>query len=166
MAPAANGTSSTFTSLPIALSKSLSSLPSLLDTDPQWQAYINTAAIVEPVTIGVASTGSDAILVTVSPRGQSSVETGDRGKADFVLSAKGEQWEKFFEREPRAPFTSFVGLQVRCSPIIPRVIVSVSFSVVELWRGKWLIWPFPVAFRNYSSHPSPSRNSDTNTNRA
>jgi hypothetical protein len=72
--------------------------------------------------MGVASAGSDAILVSVSPKGKSSVTTGDPKKADFVLAAKGEQWEKFFDKDPKAPYTSFVGLQVRLIPSRPSCV--------------------------------------------
>ena len=95
------------------MSKSVSSLQKTLDSDKQWQAYVDTKAIIEPVTFGVKSTGSDdTILVNVAPGAKTSVSTGPSSKAEFVLGAKGEQWERFFEKDPVAPYTSFVGLQV------------------------------------------------------
>lgn len=70
------------------MSKSVSSLQKLLDKDPQWQAFIKTDAIVEPVTMGVQSAGSnEAILVKVSSQGKTSVSTGSHEKADFTLRA-------------------------------------------------------------------------------
>ncbi|KAK5090806.1 hypothetical protein LTR05_000983 [Lithohypha guttulata] len=107
----ANGTTHSWTSLPDAMSKSVSSLNKRLDSDPQWQAFIDTNAIIEPVTMGIASAGGDAIMVRVEPNAKTSVSTGPADKSDFTLAAKAEQWEKFFAADPRAPFTSFVGLQ-------------------------------------------------------
>lgn len=98
--------------LPQVMSKSVSSLQKKLDHDAQWQAFIDTNAIVESVTIGVASEGGEAILVHVTPKAQTTVSSGDISKADFTLVAHGEQWEKFFDADPKAPFQSFVGLQV------------------------------------------------------
>lgn len=98
--------------LPKAMTKSVSSLQKTLDKDAQWQAFIDTSAIIEPVTIGVASAGGEAILVHVAPKAQTSVSSGDISKADFTLVAHGEQWENFFQADPKAPFQSFVGLQV------------------------------------------------------
>ena len=107
-----NGTAHSWQSLPNAMSKSVSSLTKILQKDPQWQAFVDTKAIVEPVTIGVQSQGSDeAILVTVDSGAKTASTTGSASKADFTLAAKPEQWEKFFDRDPKAPYTSFVGLQ-------------------------------------------------------
>lgn len=111
--PHQNGDDSSWASLPKAMSQSVSSLQQTLDHDKQWQAFIDTKAILESVTIGVASTGSEGILVQVDPGAKTSVSSGDISKADFTLVAHGEQWEKFFEADPKAPFQSFVGLQVR-----------------------------------------------------
>ncbi|KAJ4393515.1 hypothetical protein N0V93_002727 [Gnomoniopsis smithogilvyi] len=97
--------------LPQIMSKSVSSLQKTLDRDMQWQAFINTNAIVEPITLGVASVGGDAILVHVTAGAKTSVSSGDSSKADFTLVAHGDQWEKFFQADPVAPFQSFVGLQ-------------------------------------------------------
>lgn len=107
-----NQTSSTWSSLPKAMSKSVSSLQTILDKDAQWQAFIDTNAIIEPVTMGVQSLGGqDAILVKVEPGAKTTVRTGSADAADFTLRAKAEQWEKFFDANPKAPYTSFVGLQ-------------------------------------------------------
>lgn len=101
-----------WSSLPGAMNKSVSSLKQALDNDPQWQAFINTKAIVNPVTIGVQSVGADdAILVKVEPGAKTTVDTGSSSSADFTLQAKADQWEKFFDANPKAPYTSFVGLQ-------------------------------------------------------
>lgn len=108
---ATNGRAS-WAQLPQAMSKSVSSLQTALDQDAQWQAFVDTSAIVEPVTIGVASAGGEAILVHIAPKAQTSVSTGDSSKADFTLVAHGQQWEAFFQADPKAPFQSFVGLQV------------------------------------------------------
>ena len=95
------------------MSKAVSSLNKILNNDPQWQAFIDTKAIVEPVTMGVQSTGGEeAILVTISSGAKTSTTTGSSDKADFTLRAQPEQWEKFFAADPMAPYTSFVGLQV------------------------------------------------------
>lgn len=115
--PEANGTVQTWDNLPQALSKSVSSLQKNLDNDKQWQAFVNTKAIVEPVTMGVASKGSDAVLVSVDSGSRTKVSTGPASNADFTLSAHGEQWSKFFDADPKSPYTSFVGLQVRFEPI-------------------------------------------------
>ena len=93
------------------MSKSVSSLNKILNNDPQWQAFLQTDAIVEPVTMGVASAGGDAVLVKVEPKAKTSVTTGSPDQADFTLAAKPEQWEKFFAADPKSPYTSFVGLQ-------------------------------------------------------
>lgn len=106
-----NGAAHSWVQLPQAMSKSVKSLQQILDRDPQWQAFIKTDAIVEPVTMGVASKGGDAILVNVDSGGRTKVSTGPVDHADFALSAHGEQWEKFFDADPKAPFQSFVGLQ-------------------------------------------------------
>ncbi len=101
------------------MSKAVSSLNKALDKDPQWQAFINTKAIIEPVTMGVQSVGSDeAILVQVDSGSKTSTSTGPASKADFVLRAQPQQWEKFFDADPKAPYTSFVGLQVK-NPSLP-----------------------------------------------
>jgi hypothetical protein len=95
------------------MEKSVSSLNKTLNSDSWWQAFIDTKAIIEPVTFGVQSMGSnDAVMVSVSPGAKTNVTTGNPSKADFVLAAKPEQWEKFFAKDPKAPYTSFVGLQV------------------------------------------------------
>ena len=94
------------------MSKAVSSLSKALQSDPQWQAFVDTKAIIEPVTMGVQSQGSDeAILVTVDSGARTTSTTGNPSKADFTLAAKPEQWEKFFDKDPKAPYTSFVGLQ-------------------------------------------------------
>jgi len=94
------------------MEKSVSSLNKTLDSDSWWQAFIDTKAIIEDVTFGIQSAGSkDAVLVKVSPGAKTNVTTGDSSKADFTLAAKPEQWEKFFGKDPKAPYTSFVGLQ-------------------------------------------------------
>lgn len=110
-----NGNAS-WAQLPQVMSKSVSSLQKTLDHDIQWQAFINTKAIIDPITLGVASAGGDAILVLVTPGANTSVSSGDASKADFTLVALGEQWERFFQADPEAPFQSFVGLQV-CSAL-------------------------------------------------
>ena len=111
----ADGATHSWTSLSQAMSKSVDSLQKRLDNDKQWQAFVNTDAIVEPVTMGVQSTGGEenAILVTVKPGAKTEVSTGSASKADFSLGAQPQQWEKFFDADPKAPYTSFVGLQVR-----------------------------------------------------
>ena len=111
----ANGTAQSWDQLPNAMSQSVKTLQKSLDNDKQWQAFINTNAIVEQVTMGVASAGGDAILVTVDAGSKTKVSTGSPDKADFTLAAKGDQWQKFFDADPKAPFTSFVGLQVSTS---------------------------------------------------
>lgn len=47
----------------------------------------------------------------VESNSKTTVSTGSADKADFTLAAKPEQWEKFFDADPKAPYTSFVGLQ-------------------------------------------------------
>jgi hypothetical protein len=112
-----NGTSHSWISLPQAMSKAVSSLDKILNNDAQWQAFIDTKAIIEPVTMGVQSMGGDeAILVSVAPGAKTSTSTGSSDKADFTLQAQPQQWEKFFAADPVAPYTSFVGLQV-CLPV-------------------------------------------------
>jgi hypothetical protein len=99
------------------MSKAMSSLNKALDDDPQWQAFVDTKAIIEPVTMGVQSTGgNEAVLVKVASNGKTTSSTGPGSKADFVLQAQPEQWEKFFAADPVAPYTSFVGLQVSSDP--------------------------------------------------
>ena len=107
------GSTQAWDELPQAMSKSVKSLQKILDNDAQWQAFIDTNAIVEPVTMGVASKGGEAVLVHVESGSRTKVSTGSTDQADFTLTALGEQWEKFFDADPKAPFTSFVGLQVR-----------------------------------------------------
>ena len=123
-----NGNAHAWQSLPQAMSKSVQSLQRSLDSDKQWQAFIDTNAIVEPVTIGVQSVGSnDAILVQVTSGSKTKVSTGSENKADFTLRANPEQWKKFFAADPKAPYTSFVGLQVtHYSPF--HTIISVRFG--------------------------------------
>ncbi len=109
-----NGTTHAWASLPQALSQSVSTLNKRLDNDPQWQAFIDTKGHVEPVTIGIQSSGgADAVLVSVHPGAKTFTTTGPASKADFVLKAHPEQWELFFSPNPVSPYTSFVGLQVR-----------------------------------------------------
>lgn len=84
----------------------------MLNQDAQWQAFINTEGIQKSVTIGVRSTGSDnTILVSVEPDSRTFVSTGPSSKADFCLVAQPEHWENFFSSTPKAPYTSFVGIQ-------------------------------------------------------
>ncbi len=112
-----NGATHSWTSLPQAMSKAVSSLNKALDGDPQWRAFVDTKAIIEPVTMGVQSTGGDeAILVKVEANGKTTSFAGPGSKADFVLQAQPEQWEKFFAADPVAPYTSFVGLQASPNP--------------------------------------------------
>ncbi|KAJ9620378.1 hypothetical protein H2204_012288 [Knufia peltigerae] len=112
MSTTTNGTAHSWTSLPKAMSKSVSSLQKTLDNDAQWQAFIDTNAIVEPVTMGVQSVGSEeTILVHITSGSKTTTSTGPGSKADFVLCAQPQQWEKFFAADPKAPYTSFVGLQ-------------------------------------------------------
>lgn len=59
----------------------------------------------------MASAGGEAVLVHVESNSKTTVSTGSADKADFTLAAKPEQWEKFFDADPKAPYTSFVGLQ-------------------------------------------------------
>lgn len=116
----------------------MSTLNERLKSDSWWQAFVDTKAMIEPVTFGVKSTESDdAVLVMVSPGAKTEATTGNASKADFALAAQPEQWEKFFSAgkhtsgqgwvkryihmanmfeltvDPKAPYTSFVGLQVR-----------------------------------------------------
>lgn len=109
---ASNGTPHAWQSLPNAMSRSVLSLSKALQGDPQWQAFVDTKAIIESVTIGVQSQGSkEAILVSVDSGARTTARTGNPSEADFTLAAKAEQWEKFFDKDPKAPYTSFVGLQ-------------------------------------------------------
>ena len=119
-----NGSSNSWGDLPSAMSKSVKTLQKALDSDKQWQAFVNTNAIVEPVTMGVSSAGGDAILVSVDAGSKTKISTGAPSKADFVLAANGNQWEKFFDADPKAPYTSFVGLQV-CE----NIFALLSFSL-------------------------------------
>ena len=83
------------------MAKAVSSLDKALNNDPQWQAFIDTNAIIEPVTMGVQSVGGDeAILVSISPGAKTSTSTGSSDKSDFVLRANPQQWEKFFAADP------------------------------------------------------------------
>ena len=112
-----NGTTHSWTSLPSAMQKSVSGLNKTLNSDAWWQAFVDTKAIIEPVTFGVVSTGSDdAVIVRVDSGAKTNVSTGSISTADFTLAAQPEQWEKFFSKDPQAPYTSFVGLQVRSIP--------------------------------------------------
>jgi hypothetical protein len=108
-----NGPAYAWRSLPEAVSPALQKLNQLLDDDPQWQAFIHTEGIHNPVTMGVHSTGSDdAIIVSVEPGSRTTVSTGRPSQADFALVAQPEHWESFFSASPKAPYTSFVGIQV------------------------------------------------------
>lgn len=110
----ANGTTDSWSSLPRALEKSVSSLNKTVNSDSWWQAFVDTKAIIEPITFGVQpADGDDAVLVSVSPGAKTNVATGSPLKADFVLVARPEQWEKFFAKDPKASYTSLVGLQAR-----------------------------------------------------
>ena len=117
-----NGSAHTWDNLPNAMSKSVSALQKILDSDKQWQAYLDTKAIIEPVTMGVASKGGDAVLVNIDSNCRTKVSSGSPSKADFTLSAHGEQWSKFFDADPKAPFQSFVGLQVSFHPFSPSIV--------------------------------------------
>lgn len=93
---------------------SAQTLSQALTQDPQWHAFVDTEGVYEPVTIGVSAAGaSEGLLVTVSPGAKTSVARGPPSSAHFVLQAQSEQWDKFFSASPVAPYTSFVGLQVR-----------------------------------------------------
>lgn len=100
----ATGTAAQWVSLPKAMAKSVSDLQSRLQNDAQWQAFVGTKGIVEPVTMGIQSTGTDdAILVTVAPGPKTSTSLGSSSKADFTLNAQPQQWEQFFSANPVAP---------------------------------------------------------------
>lgn len=106
------GSESSWASLPQAMSTAVASLNKQLNNDKQWQAFIDTKAIIEPVTIGVQSAGGDeAILVRVEANSKTSSSTGSPSNADFTLVANPDQWQRFFDSAPVAPYTSFVGLQ-------------------------------------------------------
>jgi hypothetical protein len=108
-----NNHSHAWESLPDAVSPSFATLSNTLNHDKQWQAFIDTQAIHDPVSMGVQSTGSDqAILVTVESGSRTIVSRGSSSQADFVLVAQPGDWEKFFSANPQAPYTSFVGIQV------------------------------------------------------
>ena len=107
-----NDSTHAWQSLPEAVSSPLERLNHMLNQDAQWQAFINTEGIQKSVTIGVRSTGSDnTILVSVEPDSRTFVSTGPSSKADFCLVAQPEHWENFFSSTPKAPYTSFVGIQ-------------------------------------------------------
>jgi hypothetical protein len=72
-----------------------------------------TEGIHNPVTMGVHSTGSeDAIIVSVEPGSRTTVSIGRPSQADFALVAQPGHRESFFSASPKAPYTSFVGIQV------------------------------------------------------
>ncbi|GAB1198710.1 hypothetical protein APSETT444_008038 [Aspergillus pseudonomiae] len=99
-------------SLPDAISSSVKTLNHALNGDAQWQAFIRTDAISEPVVIGIRSSVIDqAVLVTVGPGSSTVVSCGSSSRGDFVLVAEPSHWEQFFSAHPRAPYTSFVGIQ-------------------------------------------------------
>ncbi|KAL2857019.1 Alpha/Beta hydrolase protein [Aspergillus pseudodeflectus] len=107
-----NSSAYAWRSLPEAASPALKKLNKLLDNDPQWQEFIHNEDIHNPVTMGVHSTGSDdAILVSVEPGSRTTVSIGRSSQADFALVAQPEHWEVFFSASPKAPYTSFVGIQ-------------------------------------------------------
>ncbi|GMG35312.1 unnamed protein product [Aspergillus oryzae var. brunneus] len=100
-------------SLPDAISSSVKTLNHALNDDAQWQAFIRTDAISEPVIFGIRSSAiDDAVLVTVGPGSSTVVSCGSSSRCDFVLVAEPSHWEEFFSAHPRAPYTSFVGIQV------------------------------------------------------
>ncbi|CEL08924.1 hypothetical protein ASPCAL12069 [Aspergillus calidoustus] len=106
-----NSSAYAWRSLPEAVSPALKKLNQLLDNDPQWQAFIHTEGIHNPVTMGVHSTGSDdAILVSAEPGSRTTVSIGRSSQAEFALVAQPEHWESFFSASPKAPYTSFVGI--------------------------------------------------------
>ncbi len=95
------------------MEKSVPSSNKTLNSDSWWQAFISTKVIIESVVFDVQSAGSsDTVLVSVSPGTGTNVTTGDPSKADFVLAAKPAQWERLFAKDQKAPYMSFVGLQV------------------------------------------------------
>ena len=152
MAPSANGTNGSahsWTSLPNAMQPAVKNLQATLSHDKQWQAYIETDAIIETTTFGVQSAGSEeAILVAVHKGGKTSTTTGNPKQAEFVLVAEPQQWEKFFEKSPQSPFTSFVGLQVSsiiASDRLWRLCWSNTLIIVftgyeHQTRGRWHCW--------------------------
>jgi hypothetical protein len=87
----ANGTTHGWSCLPKAMEKSVSGLNKAVDSDNWWQSFIDTKAIIEPVTFGVQSAGiDDAIIVNVSPGAKTNVFTGNPTKAIFTLGAVGK----------------------------------------------------------------------------
>ncbi|KAI1342284.1 hypothetical protein F5Y15DRAFT_413543 [Xylariaceae sp. FL0016] len=67
------------------MANSVASLSQTINNDPQWQAFLQTDAIVEPVNMGVTSVGaSDPIMVNINAKAET-------------------RWEKFFGLEPKAP---------------------------------------------------------------
>lgn len=133
------------------MEKSVVSLNKTLNSDSLWQAFINTKAIIELVTFGVQSTGSnDEVMVSVSPGAKTNVTTGNPSKADFVLAAKPEQWEKFFAKDPKAPYTSFVGLQV-CAVLTGMLAVYQRHLLSTRARRTLPLFPASLIFSKLGS---------------
>lgn len=96
-------------SLPVALRASVSQLQDAINNDAQFTSFTDTKAMTEPITFGIQASGSDeAILVTATPL-KSTVATGPPDKAAFILVARPDQWEQFFQPIPKMPYQSWGG---------------------------------------------------------
>jgi hypothetical protein len=96
--------------LPQQLQSALPKLNTLLSKDAQYQAFVSTPEIKDPITFGIKAAGSDnSILITVSNT-KTLASAGSYTKASFTLSALPEQWEEFFKPVPVMPYQSYWGM--------------------------------------------------------
>jgi len=105
---------STWTNLPKALGDQdiVDKLNHALESDAQFLAFTRTEALFKPVAFGIVSAGSEDGLSIMFANGEGSASIGDSTAPghDFVLSAKPEQWERYFQQTPPPGYQSYWGM--------------------------------------------------------
>jgi len=97
-------------SVPSKLQSTFSTLNESLKADEQFLAFSDTNALKRDITFGWTSSGStDAVICTVS-KAKALVRSGNATEAEFILSARPEQWRMFYEPIPESPFQSYWGM--------------------------------------------------------
>jgi hypothetical protein len=98
---------SDWSDLTAALKGSLDKLSELLQSDAQLKAFTTSGAIVNDVTFGIKSSGSDNTLLITVGNGSAKASIGGPKDALFTLSALPEQWEQHFKEVPAMPYQSY-----------------------------------------------------------
>ncbi|KAF2009419.1 alpha/beta-hydrolase [Aaosphaeria arxii CBS 175.79] len=81
-----------------------------LATDNQLHAFLDSLDSNKAVLFGWTACGvQEGILCSVQ-HGQASVRIGKVTEADFILTARADQWQQFYKDIPKPPFQSYWGM--------------------------------------------------------